>query len=112
MQDIQEIVDLLEKEGCRPLRSSLKEESFQRKIQFSACGIDYFIEWWENTSYLTIGASYANYIPFDNMTVDLTWPSCRRGLRFSDKYRFVVVATKKLDWQEQEVVVKKEEAGQ
>ena len=101
MQDIQEIYDLLEKEGCNPVRSGLDGESFQRKIQFSACGVDHYIEWWSNTSYLTIGDLYANYIPFDKLSVDVTWPSCRRGLRFSEGDRFIVVATKKLDWQEQ-----------
>ena len=101
MQDIKDVFTVLEKEGLSPKYSAQEGEYFERIIEFRIGGVKYYIEWWSNESYLTIGERYGNYIPFTSVGADDNWPAYVTGLEFKNEGLDVAYAAiKRLDWQE------------
>ncbi len=98
MQGIEEIVEILDSEGLHPVR--VGDRPFQRNINFHLNGVEYWISWWANEAWLSIGGRYTCYIPFDEMGVNKTWPCYKRGLQFTLKGEYTcLVAINFLDWQ-------------
>ena len=70
------------------------EYGFTRQVQFTVCGIDYFVEWWKNQGYLSIARNGANKIIFDSISVNSTWPTHMGGLRFENNGEIVALVEK------------------
>lgn len=75
---------------------------FSRKVKFTLNGVNYFIEWWANVSYLSIGGPYANALPFTHLSKDTFYPRYKTGLKFSDGDACFYLAIELLDWQKKE----------
>lgn len=70
------------------------EYGFSRVFKFNILGVDYYINWWSNISYLSVGCRYANSFPFTKIAKAPNHPSfinaiafCMRGKEdFHDKF--------------------------
>lgn len=106
-QTIEEIFQILDREGCNPAMVRVDKYGFSRNIQFSIRGVVYEIEWWKNVSHLGLTGPYENYVRFTSIRVDTTWPSFSRGLALHNDEDFpgaddpvMRLSLKLLEWQE------------
>lgn len=101
MQDLNHVFEVLKAQGLNPEFVEVDEHGFSRVIKFDCLGITYFIEWYSNVAYLSIGSRHASYIPFHKVRPDSCWPRYCTGLVFAHETGCEThVATKLLDWQE------------
>lgn len=56
---------------------------FSRVYKFNLLGLDYYIEWWNNISYLSIASRNLNKKAFERITRGDSHPSFRKAVRFS-----------------------------
>lgn len=98
---IEKIEAVLQDAGVVFAREKYPSEMFERWVVFEIGDVRYWIEWFANHSTLTIGAKHSNYILFDTIAINTTWPSYRKGLQLSHEGRVVArIAVQKLTWQE------------
>lgn len=60
----------------------VNESGFSRVFKFNILGLDYYIEWWSNVSYLTIGNRYGNSIAFTKIAKAESHPSYKNAIAF------------------------------
>lgn len=63
----------------------VNESGFSRVFKFNILGLDYYIEWWSNVSYLTIGNRYGNSIAFTKIAKAESHPSYKNAIAFCMK---------------------------
>lgn len=70
------------------------KHGFSRVFKFNILGVDYYINWWSNVSYLSVGCRHANSFPFTKIAKAPSHPSfidaiafCMKGKEdFHDKF--------------------------
>lgn len=83
----------------------IDDVGFSRVFKFNILGLDYYIEWWSNASYLTIGNRYGNTIAFTKIAKAESHPFYKNAIAFcmkgkEDFYDKLYVGLKLLDWQD------------
>ncbi len=97
---IEHLESVLKDAGVVFTRGGHSSEVFQRWVLFEIDGVRHWIEWYTNLCTLTIGEKHSNYILFDTVVINTTWPSFRKGLTLSHEGRVVArIAVQKLQWQ-------------
>lgn len=100
----EEIEDTLNKSGIEFEQYKPDEYGYSRTIKFTLFSIDYYIVWWSNVSYLSVGNLHCNSKSFHHVEIDTCYPSYKKGLAFttfnSNGFNETTyVAIKLLDWQ-------------
>ena len=80
---------------------------FSRVFKFNIQGLDYYIEWWSNVSYLTIGNRYGNNIAFTKIVKAESHPNYNNAIAFcmkgqEDFYDKFYIGLSLLSWQQGE----------
>ena len=60
----------------------IDEQGFSRVLKFNILGVDYYINWWSNISYLSVGCRYANSFPFTKIAKAPSHPSFNKAIAF------------------------------
>lgn len=63
----------------------IDENGFSRTFKFNILGVDYYINWWSNISYLSVGCRYANSFPFTKIAKAPSHPSFNKAIAFCMK---------------------------
>lgn len=101
---IEKIKELLNFHNIPYELMKINNELFSRVIKFNLNDVDYYITWWKNVSYLSIGHKHANLKAFNVVKFDTNNPQYVNGLKFysftSDDYNdSTYVAIKMHGWQ-------------
>jgi hypothetical protein len=95
-----EIFELLSLEGLKPEWISADNTGFSRTIAFTIMGVNCYITWWANISYISIAERGLADISFTWIQADQNWPNYKKGLRFvTDNGGHFFLAIERHEWQ-------------
>lgn len=63
----------------------IDEHGFSRTFKFKILGVVYYINWWSNISYLSVGCRWANSFPFTKIAKAPSHPSFDNAIAFCMK---------------------------
>lgn len=100
---LEQVVKSLENINVAYEMVEVDEYGFSRVFKFEILGITYYICWWSNISYLSVGSKYGNSVSFTKIAKADTHPMYKRAIAFcmkgrEDFYDKFYVGLETLDW--------------
>lgn len=98
---LDEMFEILKKEGLNPRYIGFEKEEFKRQVEFQTKYQKCWIIWYWNESILMIGDQWSNAIYFTHLEICTIHPFNKKCIQFTTKKNdwLACVALEKLDWQ-------------